>query len=165
MGHNRFTSGRAGFLCRQRGCRDPALNHQAKGPQVLLVLQVAPQGAMGAGTQGLTPRLSWFISTTVLVSASLPVDDVLFKVDWLFNLAKTLSPSRLGLLTLSSKRLDLGHLPTSVAWSKVPEEGVLGSLLDRQKQTAPHFPAVPTGKSEEVLFCFHSVNVVIPKKA
>lgn len=154
-----------GFLCSKHGCRDHVLNYQAKVPQVLLVLERALQGAMGAATQGLTLELSWFISTTVPVSASLPVDHVLLKLDWLFNLAKTLSPSRLGLLTPSSKRLDLGHLPTSIAWSKVPEEGVLGSLMDRQKQTVPHFPVVYTYKSEEVLLCFSSVNVIIPKKA
>lgn len=142
----------------------PCIESLAKVPQVLLLLEVAPQGAMGAATQDLTSGLSWFISTTVPGSASLPVVHVLLQLDWLFNRAKTLSPSRLGLLTPSSKRLDLGHLPTSIAWSKVPKEGVLGSLLDRQKQTAPHFPVIPTCKSEEVLLCFHSVNVVILRK-
>lgn len=140
------------------------MNHQAKVLQVLLVLEVAPQGAMGVATHDSTSGLLWFISTTVPGSASLPADHVLLQLDWLFNRAKTLSPSRHGFLTPRSKRLDLGHLPTSIAWSEVPEEGVLGSLLDRQKQTAPHFPVVPTCKSEEVLLCFDSVNVVILRK-
>lgn len=93
------------------------------------------------------------------------MDHVLFKVDWLVSLAKTLSPGRLGLLTPGSKGLDRGHLPTSIAWRKAPEEGALETLPDRQKHAAPRFPVVPTGKREDVFLCFSSVNVVIPKKA
>lgn len=75
------------------------------------------------------------------------VDYILFYLDKLFGLARTPSFRSLRLLIESNKRLDLSDLPTSMAWSKLPEKRVLESLLDRQKQAALHSPVVLICKS------------------
>ena len=169
MGHKRQKAAELGFVHMQLGCRDHVLTPQSRVTQMLLVSEVAPGNgnAVGTATTDLTARLSWFIPVnSAPLCFSRYVDHILSCLHWPFNLARTPSSNRCSYWPQGVKGcLVLGPPPTSMTWNKLLEAGVLESLLERQKQSAPCSPAVPTCQRYEVLLCFYSVKVAIPKRA